>query len=68
MRSLVKNTQMTTSERNNMNVILSEIYNKLHKIEKLLREKNVDHNLKQYYVGQMSGLRMAVEIIKKETS
>ena len=51
-----------------MNVILSEIYNKLHKIEKLLREKNVDHNLKQYYVGQMSGLRMAVEIIKKETS
>lgn len=49
-----------------MNAILSEIYSKLHKIEKLLREQNVEYNLKQYYVGQMSGLRMAIDIIKKE--
>lgn len=51
-----------------MDNILKEMYNKLYKIEKLLRERNVEHNLKQYYVGQMSGLRMAIDIIKKETS
>lgn len=66
MRSLVKSMQMITSERCKMENIISEIQNKLDYLEKQLRETTIDHNLKQYYVGEMSGLRIALNIIRKE--
>lgn len=49
-----------------MENIISEIQNKLDYLEKQLRETTIDHNLKQYYVGEMSGLRIALNIIRKE--